>query len=90
MDIDFRGLIHHSVMVYLYDVTIYSKKRHEHLFALKQVFERCRKYGISLNPKKSIFMVMEGKLLELIISKEGLIIDPKCTEAISRIGLPSS
>ena len=76
MDIDFKGLIHNSIVVYLDDVTIYSKKRHEHLSTLKQVFKRCRKYGISLNPKKSIFTVIEGKLLGFIVSKEGMIIDP--------------
>ena len=35
-------------------------------------------------------MVMEGKLLGFIVFKEGMIIDPKCTEAISKIGLPRS
>ena len=57
MDIAFKGLIHNSIVVYFDDVKIYSKKQHEHLSALKWVFERCRKYRISLNPKKSIFTV---------------------------------
>ena len=35
MDIDFRGLIHNSVVVYLDDVTIYSKKQQDHLSTLK-------------------------------------------------------
>jgi len=42
-----------------------------------KVFDRCRKFGISLNPKKSLFVVKEGKFLGHIISKEGVIIDPK-------------
>ena len=54
------------------------------------MFERCRKFDISLNPKKSIFAVTEGKLLGFIVSKEGMIIDQECTEAISKIGLPNS
>ena len=41
MDIAFRGLIGHSVVVYLDDVTIFSKKREEHAFYLKQIFEHC-------------------------------------------------
>ena len=60
MDIDFRCLIGCRVVVYLDDVTIFSKKREEHAFHLKQNFERCRKYGISLNPKKCVFAVIEG------------------------------
>ena len=35
MDIAFRGLINESVMVYLDDVTIYSKKRADHLNHLR-------------------------------------------------------
>ena len=50
MDIAFHGLIGRSVVVYLDDVTIFPKKREEHAFHLKQIFEHCRKYGISLNP----------------------------------------
>ena len=88
MDIAFRGLIGHSVVVYLDDVTIFSKKREDHVFHLKQIFDRCRKYGISLNPKKSIFAVLEGKLLGHIISKKGISIDPKRIEVISQIPLP--
>ena len=34
MDIAFRGLIHSSVVVYLDDVTIYSKKRQNDVFGL--------------------------------------------------------
>ena len=90
MDIDFRGLIHNFVVVYLDDVTIYSKRQQDHLSMLKHVFGRCRKINISHNPKKSIFAVTEGKLLVFIVSKEGMIIDPECIEEISKIGLPNS
>ena len=57
MDIAFRGLINHSVVVYLDDVTVYSKHRPDHINHLRKVFERCRKFGISLNPKKIIFAI---------------------------------
>ena len=38
MDIAFHGLIGRSVVVYLDDVIIFSKKREEHTFNLKQIF----------------------------------------------------
>ena len=41
MDIAFRILIGRSVVVYLYDVTIFSKKTEEHAFHLKLIFEHC-------------------------------------------------
>ena len=88
MDIAFRGLIGHSVVVYLDDVTIFLKKREEHAFHLKQIFERCRKYGISLNPKKCVFAVIEGELLGHVVSKKGISINPERIKAIEQIPLP--
>jgi hypothetical protein len=61
MDVEFWGLINKCVVVYLDDVIVYSKDRADHISHLTQIFERCRKYGISLNPKKTIFGVEEGK-----------------------------
>jgi hypothetical protein len=61
MDIAFRGLVNKSVVIYLDDVTVFSKNRSDHVHHLKQIFDRCRKYGISLNPKKTIFALTEGK-----------------------------
>ena len=55
MDISFLGLINQSVVVYLDDVTVFSKNKKDHLSHLRDVVEQCRKYDISLNPKKSVF-----------------------------------
>ena len=71
MDIAFRGLIGRSVVVYLENVMIFSKKREEHVFHLKQIFEHSKKYGITLNPRKSLFAVIEGKLLGHVVYKKG-------------------
>ena len=88
MDIAFHGLIIRSVVVYLDSVIVYCKKREEQMFHLKQIFERCRKYGISLNPKKCVFVVLDRKLLGHIISKKGISIDPKRIKAITQIPFP--
>jgi hypothetical protein len=88
MDIAFKGLINRSVVVYLDDITVFSKKRANHLHDLKQIFERCKRYGISLNPKKSFFALNEGKLLGFIVSKDGIYIDPDRIKEISDIPLP--
>lgn len=85
MDIIFRGQIRQSVVVYLDDVTMFSKKRFDHLRHLNKIFERCRKYGISLNPKKSIFTVSEGNLLGHIIEKSGIKVDQETVRAIMQI-----
>ena len=90
MDIAFCGLMGKIVVVCLDDVTVFSKRRDDHLQHLKQIFERCKKYGISLNPKKIIFVVTEGNLLGHIITKNGIIVDPERVKAIALIPPPSS
>jgi hypothetical protein len=88
MDVEFWGIIKKCVVVYLDDVTVYSKNKEDHIQHLTQIFERCRKYKISLNPKKTIFDVEEGKLLGHIIYQAGIHIDPEIIKAISQLPLP--
>ena len=76
MDIGFRGLINKFFVVYLDDIKIYSKNYNSHIHDLKKIFERCIKFGISLNPKNSFFSLSEGKPLGFIVSMEGISIDP--------------
>ena len=76
MDITFAGEIGNFLVIYMDDITVYSKYDREHLCHLEKVFMKCRKLGISLNPKKSNFALEEGKLLGHIISKVGIKIDP--------------
>jgi len=77
MDYAFKGLIGKIIEIYQDDLTVFSKDGITHIGHLKQVFDRCREFGISLNPAKSVFGVTEGKLLGHIISKNGIKIDPE-------------
>lgn len=88
MDIAFKGLLGKFVVVYLDDVIMFSKERVEHIIHLKQILDQCRKYGISLNPKKSIFCVIEGKILGFVVSKDGMMIDPERAEVIAKLPPP--
>jgi len=63
------------MVIYLDDLTIFSKYDEKNLHHLRIVFQRCRKFNISLNPKKSLFSMEKGKLLGHIISKDGICID---------------
>jgi hypothetical protein len=85
MDVESWGLINKCVVFYLDDVTVYSKNGEDHIQHLTQIFERCRKYDISLKPKKTIFGVKEGKLLGHIISQTGIHIDPERIKAITKL-----
>ena len=78
------------VVIYLDHITICSKNDEKHIQHLERVFQKCMKFGVSLNPKKSHFALEEGKLLGHIISKDGIRIDPSRVEAIEKIDIPRS
>jgi hypothetical protein len=88
MDIAFIGEKEKFIVIYLDDLTVFSNSDAEHLLHLRQTFEKCRKFGLSLNPKKSHFSMQEGNLLGHIVSKEGIKVDPKRVEAIDTINIP--
>jgi hypothetical protein len=90
MDIAFSNEKDKFIMIYLDDITMYSIFDKQHLEHMKRVFQKCRKFGISLNPNKSHFALEEGKILGHIISKEGIKIDPSRVEGILKIDTPSS
>jgi hypothetical protein len=90
MDYAFRGLIGKLIEIYQDDLTVFSKDGKTHIDHLRQVLDRCREFGISLNPAKSVFGVTEGKLLGHIITKDGVKLDPERVEAIGKVPLPTT
>lgn len=90
MDSFFKDFRDKMIVVCLDDLTVFSKKRTDHFRDLSVVLQRCREHGISLNPKKSVFCVTEGKLLGHIVLKKGVKIDPDRVNAIQRLSLTSS
>ena len=90
MDIDFVGEKEKNVVIYLDDITVFSQSNEEHLRNFKQIFLKCRKFGMSLNPKKSHFVVQEGKLLGHLVSTDGIRIYPERVKGNFKISLPRS
>lgn len=72
MDITFVGDKDKFVLIYLDDITLYFNSHFDHLQHLKKVFLKCKEFGISVNPKKSLFDLEEGKLLGHIVSTVGV------------------
>jgi hypothetical protein len=66
----FREYFDKFMKIFLDDFIMYSDME-SHLQKLKLCFQKCREYGISLNPDKCAFMVFAGMILGFIISKEG-------------------
>jgi len=88
MDITFISERDKFVAIYLDDMIVFSNTDAEYLMHLRQTFEKCRKFGLSLNPKKSHFAMQEGKLLGHIVSKYGIKVYSKQVEAIDLINIP--
>jgi hypothetical protein len=68
MDIAFIGEKDKLVVIYLDEITVFSKYDKEHCHHLNKVFLKCRRFGLSLKTKKSLFSMKEGKLLGNIVS----------------------
>jgi hypothetical protein len=90
MDIAFIGEKDQFVVIYLDYITVFSRSDKEHRSHLRKFFLKCQRFGLSLNPKKSLFSMKEGKLLGHIVSVEGVRIDPSRVEAIHTLSLPRS
>jgi len=88
MHIAFVEELDKFIVIYLDDITVFSQSDDEHLQHLRRFFEKCKKFGISLNPKKSLFGLEEGKIIGHIISKERIKIDPNRIEAIQKLEYP--
>jgi hypothetical protein len=90
MDIAFIREKYQFVVIYLDDITVFSRSDQEHCCHLRKVFLKCRRFGLSLNPKKYLFAMKEGKLLGHIVSTKGVRIDPNRVEVIQTLSLPQS
>jgi len=60
MDLSFFGKVNQFIIIYLDDFTVFSESDAKHIKHLRKVFQRCRKFGISLNPKRNI-VFQEGR-----------------------------
>ena len=83
-------MIHDFVEDYVDELVVKSKKKEDHLKHLKQVFERCRKYELKMNPLKCAFGVAKGKFLGFSVDKEGMKVDQDEVKAILTMEPPKN
>ena len=88
MDVVLSGLQWKNCLVYLDDVIVFSSTFDRHLEHLKEVFDRFRREGLKLKPRKCDFAKTEVSYLGHIISRNGLKPDPKKLEAIKNYPVP--
>ena len=68
----FHDMIHEEMEDYVDDIVVKSKTRTGHFQVLEQVFERCRKYKLRMNPMKCAFEVSAGKFLGFLVYHKGV------------------
>ena len=83
-------MTHREIEVYVDDMIVKSKERHEHTSVLRKFFNRLRQYNMRLNPQKCAFGVTLGKLLGYVISSRGIEADPSKIKAILEMQPPTN
>jgi hypothetical protein len=79
-----------NVEAYIDDVVVKSKKHGNLLNNIKETFDNLRKYKIKLKPKKCVFGVSSVKLLEYMVSTQGINANPKKVKGIEQLHPPRS
>ena len=72
----FYDMMHQELGDYVDDIVFKLKKREEHFYVLKRVFERCRAFKLRMNPLKCAFGVSTGKFLGFLVHSIGIDVDP--------------
>jgi hypothetical protein len=75
---------------YLDDILIYSDSLAEHKVHVRQVLRKLKEAGLYLKPEKCEFHVQEVKYLGLIITTEGVRMDPAKVTAVREWETPSN
>ena len=73
---------------YVDDILIYSNSHAEHTLHVKKILQALQKAGLYLDIKKCEFHVTQVKYLGLIITTDGLRMDPKKVETVQQWQTP--
>ena len=84
----FHDMMHQELKDYVDDIVVKSKRREEHFYVLKKVFERCRVFKLRMNPLKCAFGVSFGKFLGFLVHNRGIDVDLTKVTAIATMRPP--
>jgi hypothetical protein len=76
MNLIFHKLLENTVKVYIDDIVVKSAEFSSHLADLRKAFDKMRRYGLKMNPRKCAFGVSVDKFLGFVIHEHGIEIDP--------------
>ena len=84
-----HGLIGKTCLVYLDDLVVFGTTPEDHLANLRLVFERLRKFNLTVKPSKCSFNKTEILLLGYVIDKNGIRSNPAKVAAIRDLPPPT-
>lgn len=64
------------------DIVVKTKKKEDHLFDLRNAFERMRSHHLKMNPLKCAFGVSAGNFLGFLVHQRGIEVDQNEAKAI--------
>ena len=78
------------VSVYLDHVIVFSESLHDHVVHLRAVFNRLKRAGLKLNPKKSKFVCDEVDYLGYLVTPYGLKPNNRNLDAVRHFPTPTN
>jgi hypothetical protein len=69
-EFDLHELLGNNMEVYIDDIVIKPTEFSSHIADLRKAFDKMRRYGLKMNPRKCAFGVSAGKFLGFIIHDE--------------------
>jgi hypothetical protein len=89
MNLIFHELLGNTVEVYIDDIVVKLAEFSSHVADLRKAFDKMRRYGLKMNPRKCAFEVSAGKFLGFVIHEHGIEIDPDRIKSIQNVGPPT-
>ena len=83
-----RDMINHFVFVYLDDILIFSKSRHEHCQHVRQVLQRLLKNHLYVNQRSVSFVSLRWPSLGFINKQGQVLMDSRKTQAVRDCLIP--
>jgi hypothetical protein len=84
------GLTGSRCIVFLDAVVVYAKFLNEHNAKLREVFEKCRKFNLKLQPDKCEFLRTEVNYLGHVITENGVLPNARKVTAIDNFPRPTN
>lgn len=86
----FHDCIDVFLVVYMDDLLIYSRTREEHIRHLGTVLSRLKSEELYVSPKKCHFLQPETEFLGMLVSKDGIRVNPEKVEVVRQWPKPTS